>query len=211
MQQITRREISSLTASLSNYLAANSHHTKNEYAVIEEFFDSIRNINVESINFFKQFGTDPSHIIRNVIDYRQGLNFGFQDFSIGEYGWINMPDFINVEEISFKVKKDNACYNAIRVASSPSLVWTYAYSFQFGGAGSSSPISVYGEQFSSKQECCIAALVYMSGRFENALIKSDACNYPRAYCTTILSLCKFKLIEYTAGCKVDKKGQCLLF
>lgn len=171
MNNKSKKLLKRFTASLSDYCVNNRFFSDDEINIFNEMWNAVRCCDFAAIAYFKSCGEDIRHIIMNVAEYRKGLQFGFDTFTFGEYGWIKKPVWPVKEEINFRVKEDNACCNYITLACGINGSWTYGYTINYGCAGSSSGVSVFGDIFTSKNDCLKAALRYMKAHFEDAVTR----------------------------------------
>jgi hypothetical protein len=108
---------------------------------------------IEKINFFESFGDSPRLIISNYRKNQQKLLFGFKALKFDENGWIERPNFINIEEITVFIHKTGwKNNNEIQVGCGLNGKWTNGVNFTTQSSGHCNGISVWGKIFDTKEE-----------------------------------------------------------
>ena len=131
------------------------------------------------LEWFGQFGTEVRPILMNSYAFRKGLEFGFEEISFDEYGWLKKPTSLDQEVIEFG-RTDKSRYgnhSTVTVGMGPNGVWCYGLSISWGTAGSSSGLSVYNNSFGPKGLAFGEALSVLKLRMEEKLGDSDTGNY----------------------------------
>lgn len=150
-----------------------------ERATMAELILAVKDGDEVKLGWFTQFGTELRHILLNSYAYRKGLEFGFEEISFDEYGWLKRPNFLDQEVTEFG-RTDKSRYgnhSTITVGRGPIGVWCYGLSISWGTAGSSSGLSVYNKTFGSKALAFSEALSVLKLRMEEKLRDSDTGNY----------------------------------
>lgn len=57
--------------------------------------------NAEIIAEFESFGNSARQLLMNRREYDQHLLFGFSDIEFNQYGWLERPQFLDIERFEF--------------------------------------------------------------------------------------------------------------
>lgn len=186
--------MNSFTETECAQLIAELHDICEDPETIQEYLAATEALDQQKLNFFADFGPSVRHQVINVKEFRRGLLFGFTDITLNECGWIDYYDAWPIrEEVSLRHPHDKAITNYVTLVCGPNGQWTFGYSMNFGsGAGSSSPASVFGDAFDTREECLLAALSYIEATFsEKIKVKEatpDPSNYKVPYMKSVLLL-----------------------
>lgn len=179
-------------ASINDYMST-TNMVKCEVGILNEMLDLLKKNDSEKLDSFASFGDDIRHIIMNVNAYRRGLDFGFTEIEFDQYGWFVRPQFLDFEVIKLGDTKNYNSYSEIRIGRGPNHVWTYALSYGFGTAGSSSNISVYDRPYKDRETALNAALIELKDVMQAKVGNSDRSNYnPQIIATTLKAVSEYK-------------------
>jgi hypothetical protein len=162
-----------LTLQSTNHLeayAADNHLMPHEREIISEILAVIKSGHDEKLAWFTRFGDSYRQILMNVHGHRRALEFGFTDIAFNQYGWFEVPRFLNFEEI-------NLAQSHIRLGRGPNFTWSYALSCNYGTAGSSGPLCVFGPKFNSREAALTAALSAIKVKMTEKVGHTDTCNF----------------------------------
>jgi hypothetical protein len=152
-----------------------SHATPHERNVAQTYIAAIEKNDVKILELFNGFGPSVRHRIMNMHSYICNLKFGFTYTDLGEYNWLKRPEW---ETEIFDLGTKHSRYADIKIGKSPNGKWTYGWSFNYGFAGSGSPLSTFSTPFDSREKCIDAALNYAKTEYSKGLSKpSDDGNY----------------------------------
>lgn len=136
---------------------------------------------------FEQFSEQGAGVHQIIRNYRAVLvreKFGFTDYSLNEYGWMEQPKWLDVEEIDFSVGKENYSGNQVRIGRGPNGKYAIGYSYGGGkGCGGGGSINEYGEAYDNRDDAVIASLEILLKFHKEAIVKSenDTTNYNKKY------------------------------
>ena len=154
-----------------------SCHIKYESEIINEIMEDLNNNDFPKLEWFQQFGDTLRTITLNVYAYRKQLEFGFTEISFNQYGWFTKPEFLDQEKLIFGNPEHYMQNSTLYLARGINNVWTNSICYTFGCAGGSSPLSVYGEQFNSRNDALDAGLNKLKGLMTAKLNNTDTTNY----------------------------------
>lgn len=203
-----RSKLKKLTAQISD--AKENLCSPCQSIVANEYWSAIRSNNDEAILKFERYGTDVLKRIKNLATYRNNAKVGFLDFDVNHFGWLMSAKIEEVEEISLKLPSDNALYNHIVLGQVPNGDWCYGLRMEFCNGGSWTPLTVYNNFFTSKENCINEALKMMKSSFLNELSFKCISQSYKSYCRQILSLIN-KELQPKRDFSFNKKGQIMLF
>jgi hypothetical protein len=106
----------------------------------------------------------------NVNEHRRALEFGFTEIAFNQYGWFEVPKFLEFEEIDVNE-------SAIRIGRGPNGTWAYALSCTFGTGGSSGPLCVFCTKYPNREAALTAAIAEMKGKMSAGIGNKDTLNY----------------------------------
>ncbi|TFF37710.1 hypothetical protein [Mucilaginibacter psychrotolerans] len=129
-----------------------------ESGIFREMITAVEAKDRPQLDWFRSFGDTFRTITMNVHAYRKGLEFGFAEISFDKYGWFSRPAFLETEELSFGDKSRYGNHSLIYLGRGANHTWTYGMNYSFGVAGGCYGLSVYGKQFSTRQEALTVAL-----------------------------------------------------
>lgn len=72
-----------------------------ERVTIAEMILAVKDGDEVKLGWFGQFESELRHILLNSYGYRKGLEFGFREISVDEYGWLKRPVFLDQQETEF--------------------------------------------------------------------------------------------------------------
>ncbi|WP_231424693.1 hypothetical protein [Pedobacter sp. Leaf250] len=173
--------------SVTQYL--NDHnHIPYERDLLNEILQAIQKKDMKQLAWFAQFGDRLRSIIFNVYAYRKGLQFGFTNITLDEYGWLVRPSFMDQEELHFGLTENDryGSKSSITLGRGPNQMWTYGMSVSFGTAGSSSGICVYDPIFRSREEALTHAVGKLKNMISEKVGNSDTTNYNQKIILAIL-------------------------
>lgn len=150
---------------------------KHEVAILDEMLEAISAKDLLKLEWFSQFGPTIRHIHMNVHAYRKGLEFGFMEIEFGLYNWLARPEFPDKEDIILGNPKHYGQYSTIHLGRGPAGIWTYALNYSFGLASGGYTLSVFGYQFSNRQDALMAGLNDLKERMTKVVGSKDTTNY----------------------------------
>lgn len=160
--------------SLLQYLDA-SRCTRDEINITNQYIEAIANNDVKLLDLFNGFGPSIRHRIMNMNSYINNLKYGFTYTDLGEYNWLKRPEW---ETEIFDLGTKHSRYADIKIGKSPNGKWTYSWSFNYGFAGSSSPLSTFSTPFDSREQVVDSALNFAKKKYTKGLSqKTDDGNY----------------------------------
>jgi len=104
---------------------------RDEDSICNLLIVKIQNGDFEFANKILQYGFDARQVVMNYEHIQALKKFGFSDFTLGEFGWIPHPDWLNVETVEFGDR------NYFEIGQGPNGKWTY-------GCNASNNTSGYG-------------------------------------------------------------------
>jgi hypothetical protein len=130
----------------------------------------------------------------NVHAYRKGLEFGFTEIAFDQYSWFKRPLFFETERLIFGNESRYGEHSTLSIGKGVAQVWTYALSYSFGTAGGGSSLSVYGKQFSSREDAINSGISELKGMMTEKLNNKDTSNYkPVIILGTLKAICKYEM------------------
>ncbi len=148
-----------------------------ERAIFNEMLHAIEKGDQPQLDWFRSFGDSFRAITMNVNAYRKGLEFGYTTISFDKNGWFIRPEFLDKEELTFGDISRYGNYSTISLGRGANRIWTYAMHYSFGVAGGGYGLSVYGNQFKSRDAALAYALnelkVMMAKRIGSADTTND--------------------------------------
>ena len=152
-------------------------YVKYEADIIAEIMEARDTNDFEKLEWCQQFGDSLSTMIKNLHAYLKQLEFGFTEIAFDQYGWFKRPEFLDKEKVIFGNPDHYMQHSYIEVARGVNNVWTTAINYTFGCAGGASPLSVYGEQFTSRKSALTASLIKLKDLMTAKLHDTDTTNY----------------------------------
>lgn len=135
---------------ISQYIA--EHHLMHyESEILNELIAAIDNNDLVQLQWLNSFGDCFRAITMNLHAYRKGLEFGFSEIGFDKYGWFKRPAFLDTEDLKFGDKNRYGNHSTISLGRGINDTWTYALHYSFGCAGGGYGLSVYGQQFKSRE------------------------------------------------------------
>ena len=155
------------------------------------YWDAIRSIDTEKLNWFWSLGETTRHRVMNANDLVHGKKYGFNELTFDEHGWLDNQRWTQLEEIELRLKDDKAITNRITLARGLNESWTYGLSYNYGpGSGGGWAPSVYCKPIDSREACLNAALEdlrnKMEDRIQYATKHPDPSNYNVGYMKKVL-------------------------
>lgn len=143
---------------------------QNEQDVVKQYIKAIESNDAELMSLFDQFGPSIRHRVMNMHSYLCNLTYGFTYTELNQYNWLKRPDWeIELLDLATKLYK----WSDLKIGKSPNLKYTYGWSFSYGYAGSSSPLSTFSTPFKSREQCVEAALNYAKREYQKGLLHSS--------------------------------------
>lgn len=134
------------------------NYCREEKREAELYIKALLHDEIETINFYENFGDTPRQMIMNKRDHDRQLLFGFTDIAFNEYGWLVNPKFLDIEEFKFQHRKGWAVLNHISIGRGINGKWTFGRSYSYSTGGSGYGLCQWGKIYNSRKECLIAAL-----------------------------------------------------
>jgi hypothetical protein len=109
--------------------------------------------------------------------YDRGLAFGFTGRALNEHGWLEHPQFANVEHIEFIDRKGWAAHNYVTIGRGANGKWSYGANYSTGNGGGGYGLGIWGKVFDNRKECLAAALKELINRHgeQRERLKDDTC------------------------------------
>ena len=111
----------------------------------------------ERIEWIRNIGKDASHRLSNIANHIAGNRFGFNITEVNESGWLMNPEFLDVEEIAFRVNDDHYSYNYITIGRGPNHKWCYAIHMSYSRGGSSYGLTVFNSVCKDRENAIVRA------------------------------------------------------
>jgi hypothetical protein len=150
---------------------------KHEKLIVSEMIDTIKTGDLEGIKWLNQFGTSIRHIHMNVYAYRKHLEFGFTEIALDKYGWFERALLLQKEDLIFGNADRYNEHSNVYLGCGANGIWTYAVNCNYGTAGSSYGLSVYGRQYQSREAAMNAGITELKTAMTSVLDHSDTTNY----------------------------------
>ncbi len=109
--------------------------------------------------------------------YCKGLEFSFMEIEFGKYNWFARPEFLDKEDIFLGNPHHYAEHSIIHLGRGPAGIWTFALNYSFGLAGGGSALSVYGKQFTNRQDALMTGLNELKDMMTKVIGHNDTTNY----------------------------------
>lgn len=186
---------------LQEYMEDRIDHHEKQW--ITEYENAIRELDLPVLDWYETLGHTMRHRIMNRAFHHRAKAFGFTEIVIGKYGWMERPEFNDIEEFTFKVGPDDNYPNKLVIGRGNNTKWTYGYRMEFGTSGSSSGVDIHNEVYNSREEALNAGIGYFKERFMEARKNTDDTSN---YNPKIISAVLRQLDEFMA-----KKQQLTLF
>lgn len=151
--------------------------TKAELDIASELLKVVTDGDQDRIAWFRMLGPSIRHIIMNTHSYRHGLDFGFDSLKLGKYGWLESPEFLDVERFEFGRIKDSCHHSYIRIGRGVNGIWAYGISYCFGSAGGVSPLSVFNTKFPSREAVIDASIKELKNMMMERVGDPDTGNF----------------------------------
>ena len=206
---MTRKEIRKLTSALCNY-AEGSCISKEEREQYKIYWNAVRSQDIALLRKFAMFGTEIRKQIENLIEYKRGLLYGFNDIEFNEYGWLKRAEFVLIKEISFKIKEDKLIYNHLKIFKGKNENLTFGIHYIGPTFGGFIGANVFDDPFETEQKCINAGLLVLKNIFVGYVNSSHSSISDKTYCRKVLPLIE-QSIASQKDYITDKKGQILLF
>lgn len=178
--------------------ARNNHWTKGEIIVLDAYIEALEKNDASVLEKFEAFGPTIRNRLMNMNSYLHALNFGFTHTTLDKNNWLDRHEFEN-EIIPFITKIDNG-RNNIELGKGPNGKYTWSYHFNFGYAGSSSPLSVFCEPVSTRGKALELAVAYAKKEYSKYIgVKDDSGNYNQKLIHQVLDAIalKFNNVQLT--------------
>ena len=122
------------------------------------YLNALRRNDIAIIEDYESFGDTAHKLLMNKQEHEKNLFFGFTKKEFNEHGWLVRPEFLEKEEIQFPHRTGWAICNYITLGRSINGMWTYGMSYSYSTGGAGFGLSVWGDVFSNRKDCLIAAL-----------------------------------------------------
>jgi hypothetical protein len=160
---------------ISKYIA--EHHLMHyESEILNELIIAIDNSDLTQLQWLNSFGDCFRAITMNLHAYRKGLEFGFSEISFDTNGWFKRPTFLETQELKYGDTSRYGNHSTITVGRGLNHTWTYALHYSFGCAGGGYGLSVYGEQFKSREVALTFALNDLRAKITERVGSTDTTN-----------------------------------
>lgn len=157
-----------------------------EREILDEVLQTVRDNDIDRLEWYAAFGKDLRHITNNLYAYRRGLNFGFTEVSFDQNGWINRAEFLDRENIVF-------ANSEIRLGRGKNNLWIYTLDYSFGTCGSASPLTVYDKPYPIRETALNTALNELKEIMQLKVGNTDRGNYnPSIIAATITAVTTYK-------------------
>lgn len=137
------------------------HFCKVERANASKYLYALWKEDITTIAHYESFGDTPYKFLMNKRSYDQQQLFGFTTRKFDEHGWLERPQFLDIEKFDFPHRDGWAVWNDIEIGRGVNGKWAYGISYSSGTGGYGSGISVWGKVFDSRKECLTHALKEM--------------------------------------------------
>lgn len=142
---------------------------RNEKDIVNDYIKAIEGNDSKTLALFDLFGPSIRHRIMNMHSYMCNLTYGFTYTTLSKYNWLERPNW-ETEKLDLATKLYK--WNDLTIGKSPNGKYTYGWSFNYGMAGSSSPLSTFSTPFTSREQVVDAALNYAKKEYQKGLTQS---------------------------------------
>lgn len=160
------------------------------------YLNALRTDNTKIIEEYEAFGDTMRTMLMNKREYDQNKKFGFNNIVFNEYGWLERPKLLNLEEIEFKAGKELHAQNKARIGQAKTGEWFYGHSWGLGNGGSLSAPCVWSKFKSTRIEALIASIEIIIKAHKDDEGSSD---YKESYSKSIVKQCQNKIQELLNG------------
>jgi hypothetical protein len=178
---------------LLKHYRQHNHVSSHEIAILDEILHAIECGDTGLVQSFNEFGDALRVIIMNIHAYRKNCEFGFTDIVFDDYGWMVRPEFLDMQVIKFGNVERYSEYSTLTVGRGLSPLWSYGLSCNFGTAGSSFGLSVYGKKFNNLDSALNTGIAELKKAMTEKLGHADTINYKQSVINgTLRSIQKYE-------------------
>jgi len=182
MEKQARKEIKRIV----NYFSALCGPGRYEPEAYRMCVEAYRKGDTQRIDWIRTMGADERYIIRNIGHHLAGKRFGFDLTQIGKYGWLETAEFLDVEEIAFKVGDEKYNYNNIKLGRGPNGKWTFAMAMHYSLGGCSYGLTVFNRLCDSQQSATNQAIAELRKHIVRQLGRNDNSRSDVTYLNKVL-------------------------
>lgn len=179
----------------------NSNWSKCEIQIVQDYLRELESEDLDnSLHVYEQFsneGASPHQVVSNYRAAKQRELFGFTDYSLNQYGWMEQVKWLDLEKVEFSAGEVYVS-NYIQIGKGKNGKFAIGTNFSVGTSGGGGGVNEYGDIFDTREEAILAGINEVMAKhleYEERYKKFKDNNYKQAYSKKVVQKMKDFLKE----------------